>query len=318
MSTCFLGERQRSGEMRTEQCYCVIEAVKTGSFTKAAENLFLKQPSLRANINNLEDELGQPLFERSKSGVKLTSYGEAAYPSILSIIKTYELLKEANNVSNQEEHTLTIGATRVFSGLLGKSYDLYENQYPGKKCVFFSSDSDNEVLQRVIEQKLDLGLISYFPLLWEANKWFHSQKGRAFEMYKLREIQTVAVMRKDHPLAELPQIPLERLEKYLLVFFSDSITQVYDLLELERKKENVKAEPLKITKVTDERLMTKYLMEENAVSFTLDWAIASYPDSLKCVPLDKRFVQQAVAIYSSGLMLEDTMGYINIIKTLIK
>lgn len=303
--------------MRTEQCYCVIEAVKTGSFTKAADNLFLKQPSLRANINNLEDELGQELFERSKSGVKLTAYGEKVYPLILNIIKTYELLKINDGEIRESERSLTIGATRVFSGLLGKSYDLYENQYPGKKCVFFSSDSDSEVLQKVIERKLDLGLISYFPLLWEQNKWFHSQKGRAFELCKIREIQTVAIMRKDHPLAQLPQIPLNRLENYLLVFFSDSIAQVRDLLELERKKENAKAELLKIAKVTDERLMTKYLIEENAVSFTLDWAIATYPDTLKCVPLDKRFVQQAVAIYSSELLPETVMGYINIVKTLI-
>lgn len=63
--------------------------------------------------------------------------------------------------------------------------------------------------------------------------------------------------------------------------------------------------------------MTKYLIEENAVSFTLDWAIATYPDTLKCVPLDKRFVQQAVAIYSSELLPETVMGYINIVKTLI-
>ena len=68
--------------MLTEQCYCVLEAVKMGSFTKAADNLFLKQPSLRANINNLEDELGQPLFERSKSGVKLTAFGEYCYQHI--------------------------------------------------------------------------------------------------------------------------------------------------------------------------------------------------------------------------------------------
>ena len=61
--------------MRTEQCYCVIEAVKTKSFTKAAENLYLKQPSLRANIDKLEAELGQPLFNRSKKGVSLTAFG---------------------------------------------------------------------------------------------------------------------------------------------------------------------------------------------------------------------------------------------------
>lgn len=123
--------------MRTEQCYCVIEAAKTGSFTKAAANLYLKQPSLRANIDKLEAELGQPLFNRAKSGVSLTEFGEWCYPYIVSIIETYEMMKKKNVI--EDENPLLIGATRIFDDVLGKSYNLYEVQQTGKKCVFYSA-----------------------------------------------------------------------------------------------------------------------------------------------------------------------------------
>lgn len=297
--------------MRTEQCYCVVEAAKTGSFTKAAENLFLKQPSLRANINHLEDELGQPLFERSKSGVKLTEFGEFCYPYILNVIKSYESMK--NPCAKKEGKSLLIGATRVFSALLGKSYELYENYNHGVKCVFYSSTSDQDILQKMVEHKLDIGLISYFPALWKENKWFHMQQGRAFELYKIRDIQTIAVMRRDHPLVRYKEIPLEKLKDYLLVFFSDDISQVLDLIRQEDKAK----EPLRIAKVMDEQLLRKYLLEENAISFSLDWAAARYTGDLISIPLDERFLQHAVALYSTELFPEDVMGYLNIIKTLL-
>jgi len=300
--------------MRTEQCYCVLEAVKMGSFTKAADNLFLKQPSLRANINNLEAELGKPLFERSKSGVKLTAFGEYCYPHISNIVKTYELMLNEREWVCRKERPLSVGATRIFSNLLGKSYDLYENQYPGRKCIFFSSASDQEVLQRVIEHKLDLGLISYFPTLWEDNKWFHSQQGHNFEICKIREIKTMAIMRKDHPLARCSELPLQKLEDYLIVFFSDSVAQVQDLL-LKVLDSDKKPQ---MAKVVDEKLWYKYMLEENAISFTLDGSFSGHLNAFQVVPLDDRFIQQAVAIYSSEVDPNEVMGYIGIIKALLK
>lgn len=300
--------------MRTEQCYCVIEAVKMGSFTKAADNLFLKQPSLRANINNLENELGKPLFERSKSGVKLTAFGEYCYPHILNIVKTYELMKNEREWDNRKNRPLSVGATRLFSHLLGKSYDLYENQYPERKCIFFSSASDQEILQRVIEHKLDLGLISYFPTLWENNKWFHSQQGHNFGVCKIKETRTMAIMRKDHPLARCSELPLQKLEDYLLVFFSDSVAQIQDLLVKVRNSDK----KLQVAKVTDDKLLHKYLLEENAISFTVDGKFSGYLNEFQAVPLDDRFIRQSVAIYSTEIAPEEVMGYIGIMKVLMK
>ena len=76
--------------MRMEQLYYFLEAVKAGSFTKAAQNLYLQQPSLREGIINLEKELGQPLLERTQRGVRLTAYGEYCLPHIQQMVGTYE------------------------------------------------------------------------------------------------------------------------------------------------------------------------------------------------------------------------------------
>ena len=301
--------------MRTEQCYCVLEAVKTGSFTKAAENLYLKQPSLRANIDKLEAELGQPLFNRSKSGVTLTAYGEWCYPHILNVVQTYETMKKKIMVDAEDDQPLLVGATRVFEGILGKSYNLYETQNNGNKCVFYSAVLNEEIVKKVTEHQLDVGLLSYFEVLWKEDKWIHTQVGRSFDIFDLCDIRLVALMRKDHPLARMELLDLEKIKKYLLCFFNYSGTYVLDVINHEMEHERDK---LHVSRVADWNLLYKYLIEENAISFTLENAVSSYPDSLACVPMDDRFVQKAIAICPQGEATEKVFNYISIVKTLMQ
>ena len=66
--------------MRTEQILYFLEAVKVGSFTKAAANLHLQQPSLREAITNLENELGEALLIRTKKELPSRNLGKTLYP----------------------------------------------------------------------------------------------------------------------------------------------------------------------------------------------------------------------------------------------
>ena len=55
----------------------VYEIYKEKSFSKAAQNLYISQPSLSARIKKIEQELGAPLFDRSTTPLRLTEVGEA-------------------------------------------------------------------------------------------------------------------------------------------------------------------------------------------------------------------------------------------------
>ena len=54
----------------------IVAVAETSNFTRAAERLFLAQPSLSKQIRDLEEELKFPLFDRSRDGVKITAAGE--------------------------------------------------------------------------------------------------------------------------------------------------------------------------------------------------------------------------------------------------
>ena len=69
--------------MTTKQIDCCIELAHTLNFSRAAENMFVSQPTLTYQIKLLEDEVGFTIFERSGKGAALTPAG-AQFVSFLS------------------------------------------------------------------------------------------------------------------------------------------------------------------------------------------------------------------------------------------
>ena len=68
-------KRKVSG-MRFEQLNCLVEIAETGSITAAAQKLFISQQAVSTSVKQLEQELGQTLFVRNKSGISFTAKGE--------------------------------------------------------------------------------------------------------------------------------------------------------------------------------------------------------------------------------------------------
>ncbi len=62
--------------MRFEQLNCLVEIAETGSITAAAQKLFISQQAVSTSVKQLEQELGQTLFVRNKSGISFTAKGE--------------------------------------------------------------------------------------------------------------------------------------------------------------------------------------------------------------------------------------------------
>ena len=77
------------------QKYEYVYAVyKEGNFTRAAQKLFVSQPSLSIAIKNIENERGAPIFERRASGVTLTEVGREY---ISAAEKIMEIESDFNN-----------------------------------------------------------------------------------------------------------------------------------------------------------------------------------------------------------------------------
>ena len=109
-------------------CFLAICRYKTGS--RAAEVLYITQPSLSTRLKTLEKELGCKLFFRSKGSreMVLTPAGRAFYPLALE----YEsLLQRMQNISTQQQSQLRISSLdSLDTFLLPRVYEAFVQKYP--------------------------------------------------------------------------------------------------------------------------------------------------------------------------------------------
>lgn len=94
----------------------VLTIYKEGSFTKAAEKLFVSQPSLSATIKRIEEKAGAPIFDRSSSPITLTEVGKKYVQHALEIEqKEKDFLMFLADYQNLLQGKIRIGGTSFFS-----------------------------------------------------------------------------------------------------------------------------------------------------------------------------------------------------------
>lgn len=135
----------------------IYQVYLDGSFTKAAEKLYLTQPALSMAVRQEEKRLGTVLFDRSRRRLTLTPAGEA-YIRAVERIKYLEadLSRELDDLQNIRTGRLHIGGTHylncfLLAGLLAG----FSRQYPGIQLEV-SEDSSVQLAHRLEQQEMDL------------------------------------------------------------------------------------------------------------------------------------------------------------------
>ena len=88
--------------MTLQQLNYVLTAAKTGSMNKAAELLFVSQPTLTNALHEVEKEAGIRIFRRTSRGVVPTSEGEEFLRYARQVVQQYELLQ--NKYLDVQDH----------------------------------------------------------------------------------------------------------------------------------------------------------------------------------------------------------------------
>ncbi len=145
--------------MLYRQVECFLMVVKLGSMSRAAEQMYLTQPSLTARIKGLEDELGDQLFVRSKSGMRLTEAGSEFLPyaerCVASIDNGKQRLRELREGTSGH---LRLGALpRISTYTLPAILQEFTSTHPGVSISVRTGHS-TEVLQMVLREEVQIGL----------------------------------------------------------------------------------------------------------------------------------------------------------------
>ncbi|MDQ2094564.1 LysR family transcriptional regulator [Rhodalgimonas zhirmunskyi] len=87
-----------------------LDVASTGSFVAASERLFVSQSAVSLRIQRLEEELGQPLFTRSRAGAELTTAGMEFQHYAISLLTLWEEARQQVAIPDGFKRALTIGA----------------------------------------------------------------------------------------------------------------------------------------------------------------------------------------------------------------
>jgi len=102
--------------MNLTQLRYVKAVARHGSFTQAAEECFVTQPTLSNGIAQLEQEFGQRLFTRTTRMVTLTRFGESILPFIDSVLGAEkELIQKVQNFVHPDRQLIRIGVSPLIS-----------------------------------------------------------------------------------------------------------------------------------------------------------------------------------------------------------
>ncbi|MET3506606.1 LysR family transcriptional regulator [Halalkalibacter oceani] len=137
-----------------------LEVARTGSFTHAAENLYITQPALSRIIKSMEDELGLPLFIRSRKKVILTDAGHVLNKHAQVMDKQWQrLYAELDKMKTVKTGQIRIGLPTIvnsffFSQLLAS----FHKEYPEVTFQLEEAGS-KKIEEEITNDKLDFGVV---------------------------------------------------------------------------------------------------------------------------------------------------------------
>jgi DNA-binding transcriptional LysR family regulator len=192
-----------------EQFEYVSAIARTGSISIAAEQLHVSQAAISKAIAKLEQELGFKLFIRSRLGTEATPRGRAVIEKIYDIlVKIEEIKEEAQIESKHVEGEVRFSIGPNFTAAMTRSIISFKQDYPNVRLTI-SSKSSEEVIQDLLEDRADLGLI-----------YFHNPKKeppKDLTVHKMLDSRIVVCVGRGSPLASRKSVSPQELLAYPFV-----------------------------------------------------------------------------------------------------
>ncbi len=142
--------------MDFKQLESFAAVVRLGSFTRAAQHLYLSQPTVSAHVRALEEELGVPLLLRTTKSLDITPAGQRVYEHVLQMLELRDRM--VRETRPEEKTILHLGASTIpASYILPQVLPEFSARHPN--CFFVIHQSDSRgVAEGVARGEFDLGL----------------------------------------------------------------------------------------------------------------------------------------------------------------
>ncbi|CDN15152.1 MAG: LysR family transcriptional regulator [Richelia sp.] len=195
----------------------ILKAIAAeGSFKRAADSLYVSQPAVSLQVQNLERQLDVPLFDRggrraqlTEAGHLLLNYGE----KILSLCQ--ETCRAVEDLQNLQGGTLIVGASQTTGTyLLPRMIGLFRQKYPDV-AVQLHVHSTRRTAWSVVNGQVDMAIIGgEVP----------AELTESLEIVPYSEDELVLILPIFHPFAKLDKIQKEDLYKLQFITLDSQST----------------------------------------------------------------------------------------------
>lgn len=282
----------------------IVEVVETGSISRAANNLYISQPTLSTQISTFEKELGQDIFIRGNRGIILTNYGVEVYKEAKSLIEQFEITKKklTAKVNDNKIKIAAFGSpviNQVFLEVI-EEYDEDNYEFVLNECGIEKS------IELVEGKESDIGIIFYSP--YQLNKLSQNLQHRGLEMKNLFNGWLKLHISSNWNISRKSVINSEDLKNLLYVKLSYVFHGIFNF-DYEVQKLGIPQDN-KVLLTNSKLTYNEALDRFPSFSVVVDWNCKKQIDSsLKRIPFeDKELVVTCAVVKRKNEVLKDELN----------
>ena len=184
----------------------VFEAVaRHNSFTRAAEELFLTQPTVSMQVKQLAKAVGLPLFEQVGKRLYLTTAGKELFGTCKGLFdQLTEFESTIANLKGLKQGTLRLSVITTAKYIIPRLLGLFSQRYPGID-ISLKVTNHERISDRMLNNQDDIYVMSQLPSDLDLN------------VHPFLENPLVVLAPRSHPLVKEKNIPLKRLVDELFI-----------------------------------------------------------------------------------------------------
>ena len=198
----------------------VYEVYKERSFTKAAQNLYISQPSLSARIKKIEEMIGEPLFDRSTTPLQLTEVGKVYIEAAEEITQIEQRVENyINDLAGLKTGNLAVGASTLFAAYVVPSLITQFNQKFPDVHIQLIEGNTAELEEMLGNNALDFVIDNYHYDSILYNKELYCEENILLAVPKhfavneelgMYQLSYKNIKNKNYLSRKYPAVPLER------------------------------------------------------------------------------------------------------------
>lgn len=195
--------------MEFDQLRYFLKVAEYGSFTRAAGVLRVSQPALSRSIQKLEEELGQPMFERQTRRLVLTEAGDLLQARAKQILTLMEDTRAEITDDGQTGRIRVAAIPTIAPYFLPQILQHFGRSFP-KATVIVQEDTTDNLMRALTDGAIDVAIVA-LPV-----------EAKYLEIEELFEEELLLLIPSDHALTEKKQIRLNDLEDLPFVLLGEA------------------------------------------------------------------------------------------------